>query len=394
MKFEELIIERSNGTFRHIASFPSPLFDTSGKLSGGINVLVDITERKKVEVELNKLSLIAKNTINAVLITSPEGHIEWVNDAFSRITGYSYEEVVGKKASDFLHGKKTDPKVVAWMNEKFKNKEAFECELVKYTKGGKTFWMEIQAQPLFDKKGKLVSYFDLETDITDRKNAFEELVKKENEIRTFARQQNNILEEERSRLAREIHDEFGQQLTGIKMSLSSLRNFCTTNHPARELASDLISDVECSIRVLRNIATDLRPGILDTMGLIPSIEWLVKEFEKKNNIQIKLIQKVGRQVFDPELSIVIFRICQEALTNISRHAEADEVIVCITQKRKELALVISDNGKGIKEEKLKDPFSIGLIGMRERASLIGAQLQVKSYRNKGTTIQFTATIND
>lgn len=390
----EMKIKRPGGTLRHVASFPSPVFDTAGELTGGINVLIDITERKYAEEELNKLSLIARKTINAVIITSPEGRIEWVNDAFTRITGYTFGEVAGKTPAAVLHGPKTDPATVTYMMEKKKRKEPFECELLKYTKSGQPFWVEVQGQLLFDATGKQTHYFDIETDITERKKAYERLMRKEREVRNFAWQLNHLLEEERSRIAREIHDEFGQQLTGLKMSLSSLRNQPLTNARATGILSDMIEGVENTIRSLRRFATELRPGILDALGLAPSMEWLAREFEGRSRIKTRVQISVQQQVFEKDLSIAFFRICQEALTNVSKHARATAVAIEFAQKGKKLSLTVTDNGQGIQSEKLEDPLSMGLIGMRERASLIGGQFKITSTSNKGTVVRLTAAIHE
>lgn len=386
---EEIKIKRPDGTVSHVVSFPSPVLDADGHLAGGVNVLVNITERKKAEEALKKLSLIARKTINTVIITGPDGRIEWVNDAFTRITGYRFEEAVGRCPETLLHGEKTDPATVQFMADKIRKREPFKCELLKYTKSGQPFWVEIESQPLFDARGGLAYYFDIETDISERKKAYEKLVRTENEVRNFAGQLNTMLEEERSRIAREIHDEFGQQLTGLKMSLSSLKNLPDTNERTRRLITEMTAGVETTIRSLRNFSTELRPGILDTLGLVPSIEWLAKEFENKTGIQCHVKTRVQQCFFATNLSITFFRVCQEALTNVSKHSGATKVMIELTHNRKVLLLTVEDNGRGIQTEKLEDPFSMGLIGMRERANLIGGQLAIINKNNEGTSVHLS-----
>ena len=395
LKGDEILIERPDGSLRNVIPHPSPIFDTAGQMTGAINVLIDVTQSRQVNDELRKLSLIAKKTDNAVIITDPQGKIEWVNEAFTRITEYASDEVLGKTTS-FLHGQETNKSVLSFMKEKSKRKQPFECEILKYTKSGNPIWLEIKHQPLLNKEGKLTHYFNLEADITDRKKAYEKVMQSESEIRRFARQQNTIMEEERARIAREIHDEFGQQLTGLKMSLSSLKKqFVSNPGNAEEVLTTVISDVDQSIQSLREFATELRPGILDTLGLFASIGWLAKDFEKKSGIVCSCNFKVNEEQFVNEsLSICFFRICQEALTNVAKHSGASQVYLEMEQVSEMLSLKVTDNGKGIISDKINNPFSMGLLGMRERANLVGGELFITSYPDTKTTIHFLVNINN
>jgi PAS domain S-box-containing protein len=356
--------------------------------------MVDITKRKQAEEELKKLSLIARKAPNAVIITDALGKIEWVNAAFTRITEFEFHEVAGKRIGDILYGEKADSSTREFMTTtaRLPMKDAFECETIKYTRSGQPIWVEVRGQPLLDSKGIMTHYFYFETDITDRKNAFENLIRSENEIRNFAKQLNNTLEDERSRIAREIHDEFGQQLIGLKMLLSSLIQVIRPQPEAKEIIDEMMSGLEKTRFSLQNFSTELRPGILDALGLIPSIEWLAKEFENKTGIGCDLRINVIEQMFEKTMSTAYFRICQEALTNIIKHAEASRVVIQVIQDQGQLSLTIADNGKGIVNEKLENPFSMGLLGMRERANLIGAHFRMESNKPNGTCIQIIGKI--
>ena len=219
------------------------------------------------------------------------------------------------------------------------------------------------------------------------KKAKEKLTKSEAQIRNFAHHLNHVQEEEKAHLAREIHDEFGQRLAGIKMSLSLLK---IENHPTvsetEKKINNLKEEIDTLIQSLRKIATALRPSILDTLGLIPSIEWYAKEFETHSNIKCQMEIIGNKQKFEKNISICFFRICQEALTNISKHAEAKKVKISVAHNNNALSLEISDNGKGISSEKLENPFSMGLLGMKERAKIIGADLVVTSKINCGSLL--------
>lgn len=258
---------------------------------------------------------------------------------------------------------------------------------------GKTVWVERRGKVIKDISGKVIAAHNLFIDITDRKVLEEQLVKSESLIRNFAKHTNRVLEDERGRIAREMHDELGQQLAGIKISLSSLKK---TGKPQEAITSEvnvLMKDIEKSIQAVRNIATELRPGILDTLGLTSSIKWLGEEFEKKTGIKCKIEMDLEEQVFDKNISTCFFRICQEALTNISKHAGASEVVILLYKNEGGLMLQISDNGKGIASEKMENPFSMGLLGMYERANNIGADILITSRKDIGTSIQLKAKVN-
>ncbi|MCB9233309.1 MAG: response regulator [Bacteroidia bacterium] len=219
------------------------------------------------------------------------------------------------------------------------------------------------------------------------KSEHEKLLESEAKIRSFAKHLNQVLEEERAHLAREIHDELGQRLIAVIMELDSFKGTNNDLPPTNEKVNQLIADVEGLVDSMRNIATQLRPGILDSLGLIPSIEWLAKEFQKKTKLTCQVKLNGINDRFEENISTCFFRICQESLTNITKHAQASKVIIETTHANNELSITISDNGQGIASDKLKNPFSMGLLGMRERAKLLGADLNIISRPNSGTTVR-------
>ena len=222
----------------------------------------------------------------------------------------------------------------------------------------------------------------------ERKKIVSALETSEKQVRSFANQLNNALEEERSRIAREIHDEFGQQLSGLKMSLYALKKFNGTDNDLGTLINVLVADVNTSITSVRQIANELRPVLIDKFGLLAAIEWLTCEFEKKTGVICKFYGDIDLSDLDKMIEINIFRICQEALTNITKHAEATLVKIEITKKERLLGVKIIDNGVGIKMNTLHNPLSMGLLNMKERANLIGASFSINSTAKTGTTIEF------
>jgi len=211
--------------------------------------------------------------------------------------------------------------------------------------------------------------------------------------RSFAKQLNNALEEERSRIAREIHDEFGQQLSGLKMALSSLKRNPGVSNDAGAVLEAIVADVNTSIQSVRQIANELRPVLIDKLGLFAAIEWLVTEFGKKTGIISRIHIDVKQPVIGKMPEINIFRICQEALTNIAKHAGATMINVRIENKGDELMIRIIDNGKGIASNTLHNTLSMGLLNMKERANLIGAVLNISSSPGEGTIIELKVKVN-
>jgi len=229
---------------------------------------------------------------------------------------------------------------------------------------------------------------------SERKKVISALEASEKRARDYAKQLNEALEDERARIAREIHDDLGQQFSGLKMSLSSLKRLNGAHNNMEEIVDSMIGDVNTSIQSLRQIANELRPVILDKLGLFAAIEWLVSGFEKKTNIECRIQIPDFMISLDKVQEINIFRICQEVFTNISKHAGASKVGVLIEKSGNELMIKISDNGKGIDKTSVQKSLSMGLMNMKERANLIGATLYIDSASGKGADIKLTLLLND
>jgi signal transduction histidine kinase len=233
----------------------------------------------------------------------------------------------------------------------------------------------------------------LQNDMMEKIRAEENLIKTENEMRNFATHLNKVLEEERKRIAGELHDELGQRIVGIKMGLSSFTKKVGAVDGAAERIREIIDDADQALNSMKKIVTELRPAILDTLGLFPSIEWLVKEVEKNSEIRCRLRLPTRDLKFDSTFSACFFRICQEALTNVLKHSDATEVSVTINENNKTLQMEITDNGKGMEQVQLENSVSMGLLGMRERAKIMGAHLSIDSKKNAGTSITLISELN-
>lgn len=318
-----------------------------------------------------------------VEITDREGIITFVNDNFCLISKYSKEELIGKDYS-IVDSNYHTQEFMKNKSSTLKNGNVWKGDIRNMAKDGTFYWVDTTIVPFIDESGVPYQYLSIRADITERKKMEEKAVKSALQIRSFASYLNRVLEEERAHLAREIHDELGQQLVGIKIGLSTMMN---NNRKETYSVQEMIKNVDGTIQSLRKIATELRPGILDSLGLYPSIQWLASEFELKNRIPCRVNRNGPERKIEKDIATCFFRVCQEALTNISKHAEASQVVIELEELENELTLTVADNGKGISSEILENPFSMGLLGMRERSSILGAHLLIESEKGKGTSIQ-------
>ena len=194
-------------------------------------------------------------------------------------------------------------------------------------------------------------------------------------------------EEERTRVAREIHDEFGQALTALKMDLVWIAPRLPEDQAdLRDKTGLMLELVDTTIQMVQRIATELRPGLLDHLGLVAAIEWQAQEFAERTGMDCELQLSDEDIVLHRDLTTAIFRIFQEALTNVARHAEATRVRVELEDGPDEVVLVVLDDGKGITEGQVSDPKSLGLIGMRERVRAWGGDVVFRNVPGRGTAV--------
>jgi signal transduction histidine kinase len=230
-------------------------------------------------------------------------------------------------------------------------------------------------------------------DITDQKKA-EGVIKQINkELHELSAHLQTVREEERLQIARDIHDELGQQLTGLKLGIEWLSiKIANEDILLKEKINEMVALIKVTIQAVRRISSNLRPSMLDDLGLVAALEWQSQEVQKRSGITISFKHPIQ----EPDLPIVtstaLFRIYQEALTNVVRHATASEVESYLQIIDDNLILIISDNGIGMNTEKNKEYKSFGLIGIKERAFAIGGTFDLESQPGKGTTIKITVHI--
>mgnify|MGYP001545679643 CR=1 FL=1 len=225
------------------------------------------------------------------------------------------------------------------------------------------------------------------TERKERHQAQEKLRQTNEQLRALTAHLQHVREEERTRIARQVHDELGQALTGLKLDLSWLAGHLPPgSRLLQQKTRALAKGIDATIQTVRRISTDLRPGILDNLGLVAAIEWQAQEFQLRTGIRCTTVLPQIETMWDAGFSTAFFRIFQETLTNVIHHAGATQVRVTLDAVAGSLALVIRDNGRGISEAEIGSAKSIGLIGMRERAKLMAGEVVFAGVAGLGTTV--------
>jgi signal transduction histidine kinase len=243
-----------------------------------------------------------------------------------------------------------------------------------------------------DENGNPIRVFGATQDVTERKQAEEKLKATSERLRALTASVQSAREEEATRIAREIHDELGSMLTSLKLDLASIRRETVASASdtdlsrVREKLETMMQLVDQTVDTVRRISSELRPSILDDIGLVAAIRWQAQEFEAKSGIACRYDIHLEDVDIDRQQSTAIFRVFQEAMTNILRHAQATRVDISLKKEDNEMVLTIRDDGRGITADEKSGRQSLGLLGMRERVNLIGGAIDIAGVEGKGTVI--------
>ena len=260
---------------------------------------------------------------------------------------------------------------------------------------GSTMWVEGDYMCFYDAAGRITGHFGIQRDVTDRVLAAEELERSRTELRALAARLQTTREEERTRIAREIHDELGQALTALKLDLAWLGSKrprgAGNSGPMRIIDQSITARIDETMQIVRRIASELRPSVLDQLGLEAAVEYLVQQATQRTGIAITLHAEEFPKLPD-EVASHAFRIIQEALTNVTRHSRATRVDVSVRRAGQSIILGVADNGVGFTPDSLSGLRSLGLVGMRERALACGGVLMVQGKPGEGTAIVVTIPV--
>ncbi|HYR95351.1 MAG TPA: PAS domain-containing sensor histidine kinase [Candidatus Binatus sp.] len=319
-----------------------------------------------------------------VNFTGKDGRIKLVNREWERTLGWTLEEIERKKIDIFCECF-PDPVLRDEARRFIANPSGQWRDFDTRIRDGRTLvtsWFEIGLSD-----GTTIG---LGMDVTERKRMEEELRSSQEQLRALAAYLQSVREEERSRIALELHDHLGQALTGLRLDLSWLSGRLTRwRSQARALierTKSMISLVDETVEAVRRTATELRPGILDDLGLAAAIEWQAADFQRRTKIRCEVATSFRRAAPDRDVSTAVFRMVQEALTNAARHARATRVRIDVRESDGHLLVEVADDGRGITEAQRSGLGSLGLLGMRERARLLGGELTVSGGPGRGTRI--------
>jgi len=272
--------------------------------------------------------------------------------------------------------------------------EAFtDLEVVRCRKDGTSVYISLSTAPLRDSSGTICGVLGLMADMTQRKQVEIELSHSRDQLRALAKRLESVREEESSRIAREIHDELGQAMTSLKLDLSwvarrlSIPETADTRGRLLERIQGTMQQLEVTIQTVRAIATTLRPSVLDELGLAAALDWQTRDFEKRTGIRCEWSMPLVPIPIGPDQATAIFRIYQEILTNVVRHAQASNIRIHLDITPGWLLFEVCDNGRGIPDSTLANQNSLGLLGMRERAAQWGGDVSIMGSEGMGTTVK-------
>jgi PAS domain S-box-containing protein len=300
--------------------------------------------------------------------------------------GYTKAEAAGKIAHDLLC---TDfPRPFAQIMAELLQVGHWEGDLIKTAKDGRRVVVSGRWALQWGKRDQAPRVLVINSDITERKRGEESLLLQKEQLRALAERLQWVREEDRKQVARDLHDQIGQILTAIKMDMTwMIRHLPESEVEVLARLKESIQSINDGVKAVRAICSGLRPGVLDDLGLAAAIEWQAAEFSARNNVRSQVTVPPVDLHLDGDRATATFRIFQECLTNVIRHAQATMVRIDLFQEEEYILLVVEDDGIGFHESGISDAFgSLGLLGMKERAQFCGGNVEIKSTPGVGTKV--------
>ena len=371
--------------------------DAQGKHAGYVGTIEDITQNKRAMDEVRsaqeRLQSVLERMPIGCMLTDTQGRLTFFNAAAESIFGYSFAELHECNLLEFLVAPGARAETQSRLDRILKGEAHADGITENLTRDGRTILCDWKNTSLRRPDGGIVGIISMCQDVTAQKRAEIDLRSSREALRALAAHLQSVREEERKRIAREIHDELGQSLTGFKMDLAWIRNRLQVEDgplerkPLIAKIAEMGQMLDGMAVLMRKLCTELRPGVLDDLGLMAAIEWQAREYRNRTGIQCDLKLEAGELPVDPDRSTALFRIFQEILTNVARHAQASRVEVHMRRVDSHLHLEVRDNGRGISEAEKAGAKSLGLLGLRERAVILGGAVEIEGVAGSGTTVR-------
>lgn len=354
-----------------------------------------LNQRRFITIEREKLNALQQsehrfrslieNSFDALVLVDADGMTIFASQSTERVLGYTVGEFLQRSLRELIVPEDFENLTQALAGRLLPGERAHFQFRARH-KNGSLRWLEGVATNLLSEPavGAVVINY---RDITERKQAEENIKNSRDQLRQLSARLQTAREEERTHIAREIHDELGQMMTVLKLDLALLARDFDTSREAVEAIQSMSSIVDDVIHSVRRIATELRPEVLEHLGLIDAFEWELETLEKRTGIKGTFVSDANEVTLERDRMAALFRIFQEALTNVARHSRAKEVNVNVCQENGELIVQIRDNGRGISAEEASGTKSLGLLGMRERALMIGGEILVTGEKDQGTLVR-------
>lgn len=396
-----------NGENKNVQQIVFPI-NNNEILIGIAGFNIDITQRKEVEKELAEqkrfFEQVFMQSSLSMQILDKDGWCERINSKFTTIFGVEPKNIEGKIYNIFQDKEIIRKGINSKLDKVFKERKSLEWEVFFdigvaansqniEVNDKKKVWYSNWAYPILDQNNEISHVIIQHSDITDRKEAEKALSESQEQLKKFAAHLQNIREDERSLLARDIHDDLGQILIAMKIDLGLLKQKVMKVIPDDESETfeikfnELYVLVDSTLKSARRIMTDLRPEVLDLLGFVETVNQHLKSYSERNKITCNFVNNSEGLSLDSQQSVALYRIVQEALNNTSKYAKATEVTVRLDYLGTKLVLEIMDNGVGFDPKDKKHSDSYGLLGMEERVFLLEGELTITSQKGKGTVIK-------
>jgi PAS domain S-box-containing protein len=377
-----------DGGIRWIGVHGRLYFELSGESDKLMGVSLDITEHKQLQDQARNAAEQWQITFDAVqnliMVLDPEFRIVRINKAAVSFFGHPSEQILGSHYYALIYGT-NEPFQSCPVVRSLVSKQHEECEIYL---DWKSIWLLISADPIIDEKGNVVGFISILIDITSRKRNEKKLIESQKTLRAFASRLLTIQEEERRCLARELHDDFTQRLAVLAMDLSRITVSAKTAHPGVESGLELVREqiIKLSTDIL-DISRQLHPSIIDDLGLGRAIQSECTNAARRTGIAIHYKSNRIPPAIPYDISVSLFRITQEAIRNIHKHAHVTDAEVCLVGEEDGISLTVQDLGAGFDPECARQEHGLGLFSMKERVQLIGGVFSIDSAPGQGTQIK-------